>query len=364
MSRSRANLVAITEETAKDFLPAKFRKDRSIDLKKLAGTARNAIEGSEKSLAAAGDIANSNWLARLWNSGAFAKNVVESIGYIRDISQVNLALSAICNDLAAVNLQHARKIDGNHYETSRQLHELEQLTRGLLEHLQTARESQLLQPIVLGLGEVDGADKDALHGWLHSFSEAIDQQYLAMQARVDQLAQQPTISTDELAPIRQKLNRLSSAIQDQRDQSDRVVVDLKRVDEGLRNLDAENALQRDKLATRITHQTELAAERSQALDATLRQSHQKLSEALQHLNQRLGGYQSQLLQDLEVERNARADQDASVLDSVSRLEQALRRTINALNQHWLKRLFWMGGALLLVQIAGFGYLASHIGLWK
>lgn len=357
MSGGGSNSVSITKETAKVFLPTQLRKDGSIDLAELANAARKAIEGSEKSLQAAGDIANSNVLTRLWNSGAFAINVVESIGYIRDISQVNLALSAICNDLAAANLTHAQRIDANHRETSQQLRGVQQLTGELLEHLRTARDSALLQPIVQGLGHVDASDKDALHEWLHSFSEAIDLQYLAVQDKINQLAQRPTFSTDDFQSARQKINRLSSANQDLRDHSVRIEDELKRVEEGLQNLDAEHARQMVLFGSEITHQKDLAAQRLQAFDATLRQSHEKLGNGLTQLNLRLDSLKS----NLEAERKEREKQDASRLETLAQREQALRRTISALNEHWRKRLLWVGGTLLLVQLAAFAYLVVHIG---
>ncbi len=229
MSKKRSNSVSITKETAKEFLPTELHKVRSIDLKELAARARDAIEGSERSLEVAGDIANSNFLARLWNSGAFAQNVVESIGYIRDISQVNLALSAVCNDLAAANLLHAQKIDANHRETSQQLQDVQQLTGALLEHLRVARDSALLQPIAQGLGQIDATDKDELNGWLQSFSEAIDFQYLTLQEKVKQLVQQSSVSTEEFQSIRHELSRLSDANQNQHSHTERIEAELKRV---------------------------------------------------------------------------------------------------------------------------------------
>lgn len=357
MRGGRSSSVPITRETAKDFLPVELREARSIDLKELAATARGAIEGSERSLEAAGDIANSNILERIWNSGAFAKNVVESIGYIRDISQVNLALSAVCNDLAEANLLHAQKIDANHRETSQQLQNVQRLTEGLLDHLRTARDSALLQPIVQGLGQVCADDKDALHGWVQSFSEAIDLQYLALQDKINQLAQRSAVSTNDLQQIHGKLDQLVSANQTQRDHGDRIEVELNRLEEGLRNLNAEHNRQLVLFGAEITRQKELSAQRFQAFGATLRQSHAKLGDGLTQLSDRL----EFTTRSLTAERKAREEHDALTLKTLEQREQALRRTINALNSHWLKRLFWVGGALLLVQAAAFAYLVAHIG---
>ena len=375
MSKKRSNSVSITKETAKEFLPTELHKVRSIDLKELAARARDAIEGSERSLEVAGDIANSNFLARLWNSGAFAQNVVESIGYIRDISQVNLALSAVCNDLAAANLLHAQKIDANHRETSQQLQDVQQLTGALLEHLRVARDSALLQPIVQGLGQIDATDKDELNGWLQSFSEAIDFQYLTLQEKVKQLVQQSSVSTEEFQSIRHELSRLSDANQNQHSHTERIEAELKRVsteefqsvrhelsrlsdanqnqhshterieaelkrvEKGLQHLNTEYALQKD-----------LAAQRIQAFDATLRQSHTKLGDGLIELSERL----ELASRSLAAERNAREESHLSILETFGQREAALRSTI-------IKRLFWSGGVFLLLQAGAFAYFIAQIG---
>ena len=375
MSKKRSNSVSITKETAKEFLPTELHKVRSIDLKELAARARDAIEGSERSLEVAGDIANSNFLARLWNSGAFAQNVVESIGYIRDISQVNLALSAVCNDLAAANLLHAQKIDANHRETSQQLQDVQQLTGALLEHLRVACDSALLQPIVQGLGQIDATDKDELNGWLQSFSEAIDFQYLTLQEKVNQLVQQSSVSTEEFQSIRHELSRLSDANQNQHSHTERIEAELKRVsteefqsvrhelsrlsdanqnqhshterieaelkrvEKGLRHLNTEYALQKD-----------LAAQRIQAFDATLRQSHTKLGDGLIELSERL----ELASRSLAAERNAREESHLSILETFGQREAALRSTI-------IKRLFWSGGVFLLLQAGAFAYFIAQIG---
>lgn len=358
MSSVRSNVVSITQETAKDFLPAELRKKgSSIDLKALADKARTAIDGSEKSLTAAGDIADGNWLARLWNSGDFAKNVVESIGYIRDISQVNLALSAVCNDLAAANLTHAQKIDANHQATNEQLQDIQRSMAELLQHLRTQRDSTLLQPIAQRLGQVHASDKKALRHWLHLFSEAIDQQYHELQEQIDQLGQAPTVARDELDPIRQQLDRVSSANEEQQAHSARIGNELKRVEAVLHDLATENARQMDLFDAEITHQKDIAAQRSQKLDALLRQSHAKLGAGLNQLNDRI----AHTTRNLAAECKEREERDVSLQAALAQREIALRNTIKALNLHWLKRFIWGGGALLLLQVLAFAFLASKIG---
>lgn len=429
MSDSKSNVIAITDKTAKDFLLEELQKG-GVDLGQLAATARKAIEGSDVSLKVAGDIANRGWLARLWNSGEFAKHVVESIGHIRDISKVNLALSAVCNDLAATNLIHAQRIDANHLETSQQLQQVQELTSALLEHLRTACESSLLQPIALALADVDTGDKDALHGWLNSFSEAIDQQYAALQENLQQLTQQQASTSQEVVRFstelsslnavqetqksdrtrtQSELTRLNNALQtqqsreaatlkegkrvaaaltEQQKQEERNRLELERfgitlqthkdaaagtktklaqLDDRLHDLEdlqERSTRQQALLNSQINDYAERAAQHSKMVDATVRQSHEKLGAALTLLNTRLETYESHSKHSLDAERKAREEQDASIRQTLDHLDHAMRRTISALNRHWLKRLFWVAGSLLLVQVAGFAYLSVHIGLWK
>ena len=346
MSGARSSIVPLTRETAKNFLPAELRKrGSSIDLKALADKARTAIDGSEQSLKAAGNIADGGWLTRLWHSGDFARSVVESIGYIRDISQVNLALSAVCNDLAAANLTHAQKIDANHLATNEQLQDVQRSMGELLQHLRTQRDSALLQPIAQRLGQVDAADKEALQGWLHSFSEAIDLQYLALREKLDHHTQQPAVSAENLQPIRQELNRLSSANANQHDHAQRLEGDLQRLQEALQHRYTEHSQELARLYAELTRHKERAAQDHRALTRSLHQSHAKLGDALSHLNEGLGS----VMRSLETERRAREEQD-----------DLLRSTIKALNLHWLKRFLWGGGALLLLQLVAYAFLASKI----
>lgn len=356
MSRKPSNsIVSITKETAKEFLPSNGKRD--IDLKALALKARKAIDGSEKSLQAAGDIANGNLLQRLWNSAEFARSVVESIGYVRDISEVNLKLSAVCNDLAAANLTHAQRIDANHLETSQQLQDVQRLTGELLQHLRTARKSALLQPIVQRLGQVDAADKAALQGWLHSFSEAIDQQYQELREKIDFLAQQPAVASEDLQPLRQQLSELSIASQNQRNHAEGIDAQLKRVEQALYANYAEQEKELAQFFAELAQQKDLAAQSYKELDRTLRQSHAKLGDALTRLS--LGV--ADLTRSLETERAEREAHIASLLQALAQSETALRSTIKALNLHWLKRFIWGGGSLLLLQVLAFAFLASKIG---
>ena len=81
----------------------------------------------------------------------------------------------------------------------------------------------------------------------------------------------------------------------------------------------------------------------------MHQSHTKLGDALIRLNDDLRSLTSSLTSSLEAERRAREEHDA-----------LLRSTIKALNLHWLKRFIWGGGALLLLQLVAYAFLASKI----
>jgi len=355
MSAKRSSKVPIARETAKEFLPKELRNSRSIDLKELAADARKAIEGSEKSLEVAGDIANSNWLARLWNSGQFAQNVVESIGYIRDISKVNLALSAICNDLASANLLHAEKIDANHREISVQLEAVQQLTGELIEHLRVTRDSALLQPIVQGLEQIDAADRDALQGWLRSFSEAIDLQYQGLQDEIKNISQQSVASTETSQKAQEKIEQVYAAHLKIAGRADRIETEFKRLEEAQRNQESEHSRQQVLFGSEISNQRHWVEQRFQASEASLSRSNEKLSEGLDQLNVRLGA----ISRSLTSECKTREEQDASILEKMRQGDSALRSTISALNAHWVKRLMWVGGGLLFIQIITIAHLVIY-----
>ena len=95
----------------------------------------------------------------------------------------------------------------------------------------------------------------------------------------------------------------------------------------------------------LARQKDLAAQDHKALTRSLHQSHTKLGDALIRLNDDLRS----LTSSLEAERRAREEHDA-----------LLRSTIKALNLHWLKRFIWGGGALLLLQLVAYAFLASKI----
>lgn len=333
------HVVVLSEKTAQEFLPAELHKHGAVDLAQLADLARDAINGSEASLKAAGNIADSNMLARLWNSGKLAHHVIDSIGHIRDISKVNLGLSAICNDLAADSLRYAKKIDENHATTHKALNDVKRQTGELLLHLRATRESSALEPLARAFAEVDASSPEAVQRWLHVFSESMDLQYRALQDNIKQLAQKQELWTDGAARIQAELGRLGSLLQTQGDIA---------------------AHQLDLLRAQIGR----VSEHNQSLDANMRQSHEKLASGITQLNARLEKHKSHFHSVLDAESVDRQQQHALMLETLEEKERAISGTIRRLNAHLLKRLFWAVGGLLALQLAGFLFLSVKMGLWQ
>lgn len=339
MKDSTSHVVVLNEKTAHDFLPAELHKQGAVDLAQLAELARDAINGSEASLKAAGDIADSNMLARLWNSGKLAHHVLDSIGHIRDISKVNLGLSAICNDLAADSLRYAKKIDENHATTHKALNDVKRQTGELLLHLRATRESSALEPLARAFAEVDASSPDAVQRWLHVFSESMDTQYRALQDNIKQLAQKQELWTDGAARIQAELGRLGSTLQTQGDIA---------------------AHQLDLLNAQINR----VAAHSQSLGTNTRQSQEKMASGMEELHVRLEKHKSHSQSVLDAERKDREEQHASILEALEQKERAITGTIRRLNAHLLKRLFWAVGGLLALQLAVFVFLSVKMGLWQ
>ena len=207
------NVITIRKETAQSFLPADMQRRGAIDLHELSKLAKDAMEGSELSLAAATAIANGNVISRLWNSGEMQQHIIQSISYLGDISKVNLGLSAICNDLAAANLEHASRIDRNNYATNQQLNQVQQLTEEILAHLRKPREPALLDRLLPALSKSNLADQDAMRGWLRTLTEEIDLQYAVLQENLDKLSRQndntvESVTVDSTLQVSQFANQI------------------------------------------------------------------------------------------------------------------------------------------------------------
>jgi hypothetical protein len=335
-----ANVITIRKETAQDFLPAEMHRRGAIDLRELSKLAKEAMEGSELSLAAATEIADGNFISRLWNSGEMQKHIIQSISYLGDISKVNLGLSAICNDLAAANLEHASRIDKNHHATNQQLNQVQQLTGELLAHLRRPREPALLDRLLPALSKANPADQDEMRGWLRTLTEEIDLQYVVLQENLDKLSKE----SDRLA---ESVKRFSAEIA--------------MLSESLTSQKAEAIQQLGLLSNRLTASMSESAQRADKTDATIRKSHEVLAAALTTLNQQLARYQSEFQTAIQSEQASREAMLQSVLSLIKQREGAIRTTIGELNQHLLKRMLWGASGIVVLQILGLGFLAFKMG---
>jgi len=115
-------VIVVRPETADRF--GLTEVDGKVDLARLASEASRALKESDEALARAREITDGNWIAQWFQSGEMHRQVIGAIGHIRTIAQVNVALSAICNDLAARNLEDARVLGRNQDRTAQRLNEL------------------------------------------------------------------------------------------------------------------------------------------------------------------------------------------------------------------------------------------------
>jgi hypothetical protein len=337
------NVITIRKETAQSFLPADMHRRGAIDLHELSKLAKEAMEGSELSLAAATDIADGNFISRLWNSGEMQKHIIQSISYLGDISKVNLGLSAICNDLAAANLEHASRIDKNHHATNQQLNQVQQLTAELLTHLRKPREPALLDRLLPALSKANPADQDAIRGWLRTLTEEIDLQYAVLQENLNKLSQQNDNTVESVTRFRVEIASFSEALVNQK---------------------ADAGEQLGLLSSRLSASVSESAQKADKTDATIRKSHEVLATALTTLNQQLARHQSDFQTAIQSEHASRDAMQQAILSLIKQREGAIRTTIGELNQHLLKRMLWGAVGIVVLQVLGFGFLAFKMGLFK
>ncbi len=337
------NVITIRKETAQSFLPADMHRRGAIDLHELSKLAKEAMEGSELSLAAATDIADGNFISRLWNSGEMQKHIIQSISYLGDISKVNLGLSAICNDLAAANLEHASRIDKNHHATNQQLNQVKQLTGELLAHLRKPREPALLDRLLPALSKANPADQDAMRSWLRTLTEEIDLQYAVLQENLDKLTNKNDYAVELATQARAEVTRFS---------------------ESLANHKKDAGHQLGLVSSRLSASVSDSTQRADKTDATIRKSHEVLAAALTTLNQQLARHQTEFQNAIQSEHASRDAMQQAILSLIKQREGAIRTTIGDLNQHLLKRMLWCAGGIVVLQILGFGVLAFKMGLFK
>ena len=383
---SRA-LVTVKPEVARVFLPKNMHKNGEIDLTALADLAKGAVAASDKSLIAAKAIADGAWWQRWLQGGVLQQHIVESITHIRDISKVNLALSAICNDLAAANLEHASRIDANHLATNTGLNEVKTLTSELLDHLRQPRHPGLLDGLLPALGAANLADQDAMRGWLRSLSEAIDLQYSSLQANVKLLTAQQVPFAQRVDCLSAELSSLDAAmrtsLQNQKTASvEQLGLISLRLEDGLKQSisqahQVESALrmslqvqkaesdQQLKLIS-LTMQESIQKAKSQTshVESMLGKSHGKLADALGSLNQHLNKHISEVKMVINAERASRDQMIKELNDMLIQRESAMRVSISDSNQRVLKKMYWAASVILIIQVTGFVFLSIKMGLWS
>lgn len=378
-----SNEITIREETAQNFLPADMHMRGAIDLHELSKLAKEAMEGSERSLKAAGVIAGSNVITRLWNSGDMQKHIIQSISYLGDISKVNLGLSAICNDLATANLEHASRIDKNHHATNQQLNQVQQLTGELLAHLRKPREPALLDRLLPALSKARLTDYDQMRGWLQTLTEEIDLQYIVLQENLDKLSKQNDYTVESVTRFRAEIASLSEALTNQKaDVVGQLGLLSSRLSASLTDLDQKT--NRTFFAIRQSHEVLSAAveNRVKLLEADFQNDlsragdrihnietatgvadaelHRKISGLTREMTKR----HSEIVNAMGVEKDSREVMQKALVKFVKERDASIRTTIGDLNRHLLKRMLWGACGIVAFQILGFGVLAFKMGLFS
>ena len=346
-------LIKVRVETAEAFLSAELHDHGSIDLAKLAELARSAIEKSNTSLAAAQAIAGGAFLARWLNSPAMQAHVIDSISHIRDISKVNLGLSAICNDLAAANLEHARRIDSNHRATNIGLDEIKALTAELLDHLRRPREPSVLDGLVTSLNTSIPTDQNAVREWLRELSNGIDQQYKTLHQNQNGLAKQLVSSDEAWVQIRTELARLGAAVQLRTAEANRQVA---------LNSDRFSGISA-QLDRRISDILVEVARQVTLIDDKVAESRRRLATDLKGLEQQLTKQGEQHAEAIAMERKSRDAMQKALGGILKKSESTLRDEISELKKRFNQRIVRIVGAILILQIAGFAYFSVKTGLW-
>lgn len=377
------NVITIRKETAKAFFPAGGQWSGEVDVDVLAKLANAAMAGSARSLAAAGDIADSNAISRWWNSGDMQKHMIQAISHLGEMSAVNLGLSAICTDLAAANLEHASRIDKNHHATNQQLNQVQQLTAELLAHLRKPREPALLDRLLPALSKANPADQDAMRGWLRTLTEEIDLQYAVLQENLDKLALQNDFAVESVNRFRAEIASFSEALVNQKADalqqcgllSSRLTASVADLGQKTENTAIAIRQTREALFADIENQVKLlrtqfqlgitqAEDKILSAEAAARVSSSELDKKISGLTRELTKRHSEMANALNSEKEARESTQKALVKFIKDREGVIRTTIGELNQHLLKRMLWGAGGIVVLQIIGFGFLALKMGLFK
>ena len=376
-------VITIRKETAQSFLPADMHSRGAIDLHELSKLAKEAMEGSELSLAAATQIANGNIISRLWNSGEMQQHIIQSISYLGDISKVNLGLSAICNDLATANLEHASRIDKNYHATHQQLNQVQKLTAELLTHLRKPREPSLLDRLLPALSKANPADQDAMQGWLRTLTEEIDLQYVVLQENLDKLSQQNRYTVESVTQFRAELASLSEALTNQKANavqqlgliSSRLSTSLADIDRKTDRTFVTICQSHEALSVSVEDRVKLlkadfqndlsqTVERIRSIETATAAADAELAKKISGLTREMTKRHSETVNAIRVEKEARQVMQKALVKFFKDREDSIRMTIGDLNRHLLKRMLIGAGIITTFQILGFGFLAFKMGLFS
>lgn len=348
------HLVPIREATAKQFLPEGMHKNGGIDLRELADAASSALVGSQKSLDDARQIVDGNWLTRLWNSNELQSHVIDSIGFLRDISKVNLGLSAICNDLAQANLEHARRIDSHTQSINDQLATVQAATSQILDHLCKPKSPALLDSLIPTLTDGSLKDREAVAGWLKRLTENINLEYEITRERLDKCQALIEPSASSLSRLEKSMSNLTEQVSTDRNDAEATRSIFKNE---IVRIDQESQTRFTSLVKDVADNQSNAEQRAQKQDGMLKAFYEQLADGLKTLNSRMTTHQSEFQSALKEEADIRSALNLSLLKQIAKRDETLRRTISALNIHWLKRLILVGSVLAAVQVGMFIFFA-------
>lgn len=347
-------LVKVRLETAEAFLSSELHDGGAIDLAALAAMAHAAIERSDKSLAAAKAISGGALWERWYKSGDMQRHVIESITHIRDISKVNLGLSAICNDLAAANLEHARRIDSNHRATNIGLDEIKTLTAELLDYLRRPRDPSLLDGLKSLLSASSPTDQNLMHGWLHELSDAIDLQYATLLDHLNGLTKHLNSSDEAWVRIRMELAELGATVERQKAEANRqLALNSDRFSGILAQLDRRFSDVLVEVACQVA-----------SVDNKLADSRRHWAIELRLIEQQLVSQGEQQVYAIATERGSRESMPKALVGILKQNEASLRYEISEQKRRANQRMIWITGVLLIFQIAGFAFLSIKTGLWS
>jgi hypothetical protein len=330
--------IIIRQETAGRF--GVSNSNGRVDLAELAADASRALRESDEALDRVRAIDGENWVVKWLNSGEIRAEMVRAIEHIRTIARVNVALSAICNDLAASNLEHAKTLCANQERTAKALNDIHVAVDQIFQRSSIAtRQVRVLSSPNESSPDVEGAG-----------------------AGVQSLQTQLDLQCDELA-------RISSEV-------DSGFHELRRLEEGLRSdledLRGTTTAAKDAVVRRI-RRCESRIDDARAELNALTKSFRSIGDALEV---RLAKCERDLIQADAFSRDSlrrigeRVESLGSALKSMRVSNDTDRRKLKAELGSELRRMMKAGrvdlltacAVLLVLQLIGIGFVIQWAGL--